>query len=211
MARGGKPETVSDEAWRLPSGDVEAILAGRHGDPFAVLGLHATGSGLVARCFIPGAEAVQALTLAGKPAGMLSPRSGGFFEGKLRIRKRQPLRYSASNTGGHWIVADPYSFGPVLGPFDDYFLGEGRHLRLFDKLGAHPIRHEGADGVHFAVWAPNASRVSVVGDFNGWDGRRNVMRFRTDSGVWETFVPDIGPGTVYKYELSSMRPVRPSR
>ena len=185
----------------LPPDDVAAILAGNHHDPYAVLGVHLAGTMLIARCFIPGADVVEALTLAGKPAGHLQHRGDGFFEGKLRIRKRQPLRYRARNAGGEWTVTDPYSFGPVLGPFDDYFMGEGRHLRLFDKLGAHPIRHEGEDGVHFAVWAPNASRVSVVGDFNAWDGRRNMMRFRRDSGVWETFVPGMSAGTIYKYEL----------
>ena len=94
----------------------------------------------------------------------------------LTIRKRQPLRYRARNAGGEWWLTDPYSFGPVLGPMDDYYIAEGSHLRLFDKLGAHCIDHEGASGVHFAVWAPNARRVSVVGDFNDWDGRRHPMR-----------------------------------
>ncbi len=78
---------------------------------------------------------------------------------------------------------------------DDYYIAEGSHLRLFDKLGAHLIEHEGASGVHFAVWAPNARRVSVVGDFNDWDGRRHPMRDRRDTGIWEIFIPDIGPGT----------------
>ncbi len=89
----------------------------------------------------------------------------------------------------------------MLGPFDDYYAAEGTHLRLFDKLGAHVIDHEGATGVQFAVWAPNARRVSVVGEFNRWDGRRHVMRHRQSSGVWEIFVPDLRPGTAYKYEI----------
>ena len=150
-----------------------------HGNPFAVLGLQEIGKKLVARCFIPHAETVTAFTLAGKQAGELSRRDdAGFFEGALSIRKRQPLRYRARNAGGEWSVTDPYSFGPVLGPMDDYYIAEGSHLRLFDKLGSHLISHEGADGVHFAVWAPNARRVSVVGAFNGWDGRRHPMRHR---------------------------------
>ena len=98
-------------------------------------------------------------------------------------------------------MTDPYSFGPVLGPMDDYYIAEGSHLRLFDKLGAHLIEHEGATGVHFAVWAPNARRVSVVGDFNDWDGRRHPMRNRRDTGIWEIFIPDIGAGRAYKYEI----------
>ncbi|HEV2896249.1 MAG TPA: 1,4-alpha-glucan branching protein GlgB [Pseudaminobacter sp.] len=182
--------------------DVEAIVSGRHGDPFSVLGVHEAGSGLVARCFVPHAEFVTAFTLQGKKAGELARvHDAGFFEGKLSIRKRQPLKYLARNAGGEWHLTDPYSFGPVLGPMDDYFIAEGSHLRLFDKLGAHLISHEGASGVHFAVWAPNARRVSVVGDFNEWDGRRHSMRHRIDTGIWEVFVPDLGAGRPYKYEI----------
>ncbi|MCB1419473.1 MAG: 1,4-alpha-glucan branching protein GlgB [Notoacmeibacter sp.] len=181
---------------------VLSIVEGHNNDPYAVLGIHPASGGLIARCFIPGAEAVQAFTLDGKPAGTLTRiHDAGFFQGQLTIRKARPLKYRASNAGGEWMVTDPYSFGPVLGPQDDHFMGQGRHMRLFDKLGAHIIHHEGADGVHFAVWAPNASRVSVVGDFNQWDGRRNVMRFRSDPGIWETFVPDAGPGLAYKFEI----------
>ena len=183
-------------------GEAEAIVAATHGDPFAVLGVHREGSGLVARCFIPDAEMVEAFTLDGKPVGALAPvGAGGVFEGKLRIRKARPLRYHARNAGGDWWVDDPYSYGPVLGPMDDYYIAEGSHLRLFDKLGAHPIHHEGTDGTHFAVWAPNARRVSVVGRFNAWDGRRHVMRHRRDTGIWEIFVPGIGPGEPYKFEI----------
>ena len=182
--------------------DIAAIVAGRHGDPFAVMGVQEHAGRLVARCFIPGADEVTAFTLAGKEAGRLSRRDeAGFFDGLLRIRKRQPLRYRASNASGEWSVADAYSFGPVLGPLDDYFIGEGSHLRLFDKLGAHFIHHEGAQGFHFAVWAPNARRVSVVGDFNAWDGRRNPMRRRVDNGIWEIFVPGLGAGHSYKFEI----------
>ncbi|RWD52534.1 MAG: 1,4-alpha-glucan branching protein GlgB [Mesorhizobium sp.] len=184
------------------AGDVAAIVAGSHSDPFAVLGVHEVDNGFVARCFVPHAEFVTAYTLTGKKAGELSRRhEGGFFEGILSLRKRQPLRYHARNAGGDWWLTDPYSFGPVLGPLDDYYIAEGSHLRLFDKLGAHLIDHEGASGVHFAVWAPNARRVSVVGDFNEWDGRRHTMRVRRDTGIWELFIPDIGAGRPYKYEI----------
>ena len=182
--------------------DVKAVVAGTHGNPFAVLGVQQVGKSLFARCFVPHAESVSAFTLAGKPAGDLRRRDdAGFFEGRLSIRKRQPLRYRARNAGGEWWLTDPYSFGPVLGPMDDYFIAEGSHLRLFDKLGAHLIEHEGAAGVHFAVWAPNARRVSVVGDFNDWDGRRHPMRLRRDTGIWEIFLPDIEAGRSYKYEI----------
>jgi len=182
--------------------DIAAIVAGAHGDPFAVLGVHEAGGGFVARCFVPHAETVTAYTLEGSEAGELVRRhDGGFFEGRLDIGERRPLRYLARNAGGEWWLTDPYSFGPVLGPMDDYYIAEGSHLRLFDKLGAHAIDHEGASGFNFAVWAPNARRVSVVGDFNDWDGRRHTMRHRRDTGIWEVFIPDLGPGRPYKYEI----------
>jgi 1,4-alpha-glucan branching enzyme len=193
---------TKDEGWLAAPSDVEAVVEGRHKNPFAVLGLQSAGKGFVARCFIPHAEFVTAFTLAGKEVGELARRhEAGFFEGKLAIRKRQPIRYRARNTSGEWWVADAYSFGPVLGPMDDYYIAEGSHLRLFDKLGAHLLSHEGASGVHFAVWAPNARRVSVVGDFNDWDGRRHAMRLRSDTGVWEIFIPDISEGRPYKFEI----------
>ncbi|MFQ8430355.1 1,4-alpha-glucan branching protein GlgB [Amaricoccus sp. W119] len=186
----------------LPPGEIEAIVDGRHGDPFAVLGPHSVGARLFARAFVEGADTLAVETLEGKPAGELERKhDAGYFEGFLKIRKRQPLRYRARNEGGEWEVVDPYSFGPVLGPMDDYYIREGSHLRLFDKMGAHPISHEGAEGVHFAVWAPNASRVSVVGPFNAWDGRRHVMRLRRDTGIWEIFLPHVHCGEPYKYEI----------
>ena len=125
---------------QLAAGAVEAVLAATHGDPFAVLGVQRTGDGLVARCFIPHAEFVTALTLAEEDVGELTRvDDAGFFEGRLSISERQPLRYRARNAGGEWTVTDPYSFGPVLGPMDDYYIAEGSHLRLFDKLGSHRI------------------------------------------------------------------------
>ncbi len=197
-----KPVRRKPPAFALDPAAVEAVIEGRHGDPFAVLGLQDVEGKLVARCLIDGADEVEAYTLTDKPAGKLAKRhDAGFFEGALKIRKRQPLKYRASNPGGEWWVWDAYSFGPVLGPMDDYYIGEGSHLRLFDKMGAHPIHHEGADGVHFAVWAPNARRVSVIGDFNGWDGRRHVMRLRADTGIWEIFVPRAWEGVTYKFEI----------
>ena len=111
------------------------------------------------------------------------------------------MKYRCRAGSHEWWVTDPYSFGPVLGPTDDFLIAEGTHLRLFDKLGAHCIDHEGASGVHFAVWAPNAQLVSLVGDFNDWDHRRHPMRGRKSTGVWEIFVPDIGPGRAYKYRI----------
>jgi 1,4-alpha-glucan branching enzyme len=141
-------------------------------------------------------------TLDGKTLGKLEKRDdAGFFEGRVTIEKFQPVIYHAGNDGGEWDVIDPYSFGPVLGPMDDYFIGEGSHLRLFDKMGAHFMTFEGVEGTHFAVWAPNAQRVSVVGSFNDWDGRRHPMRRRNQIGIWEIFLPGVTPGAQYKYEI----------
>jgi 1,4-alpha-glucan branching enzyme len=182
--------------------DIAAIVSGTHSDPFAVLGLHQQDGRWVARTFIANAERVSAVLLDGTPVGDLERRdSAGFFEGAVKLDERRPIRYQASNSTGEWRVVDPYAYSPVLGPMDDYYGAEGTHLRLYDKLGAHPITHEGVAGVLFAVWAPNARRVSVVGDFNSWDGRRHVMRKRMGSGVWEIFLPDVAEGAVYKYEI----------
>jgi len=150
---------------------------------------------------VPGAETLEAYSLAQRKLGTLDcidPR--GLFEGTVE-GERQPIRYKATGGGTEWWVTDPYSFGPVLGPLDDLLIAQGTHLRLFDKMGAHRIRHEGVEGFHFAVWAPNARQVSLVGDFNDWDPRRHVMRHRSDIGVWEIFLPDIGKGRAYKYHI----------
>lgn len=181
---------------------IDAIISGLHTDPFAVLGVQESSEGLVARCFIPGAETITALALDGTLVGELNALDpAGFFCGLVALKSIQPLRYRATRGDVEWSVTDPYSFGPVLGPMDDYFVREGSHLRLFDKMGAHPLHHQGVDGFHFAVWAPNAKRVSVVGDFNEWDGRRHVMRLRRDTGIWEIFAPDVRPGAKYKFEI----------
>jgi 1,4-alpha-glucan branching enzyme len=190
------------ENWQTDPEVIGQIVKGQSADPFAVLGLQQVGGVWVVRTFIPFAENVSAFTRDGKALGELTRRhTDGFFEGRVDLDQRQPIRYRASNAGGEWDVSDPYSFGPVLGPMDDYYIGEGTHLRLFDKLGAHAIEFEGVSGVHFAVWAPNARRVSVVGAFNEWDGRRHPMRNRSETGIWEVFIPAVGPGTVYKFEI----------
>jgi len=188
--------------WEISADEIAAILAGAHSNPFAVLGVHKSGSVYVARCFIPGAEEVTAMSLDGTAIGDLSlQHPDGFFAGTISVNKQVPVRYRARRGDAEWAVTDPYSFGPVLGPMDDYYAREGSDLRLFDKMGAHWIKHEGAQGIHFAVWAPNAQRVSVVGDFNNWDGRRHVMRLRSGAGIWEIFAPDVPTGVAYKFEI----------
>jgi len=187
---------------------IARLLEGREDDPFATLGVHPAGAsegkgGFTACVLLPEAVSVTAHRLDGKAVGTLTPIGiGGLFFGQVSIRKRQPLRYCANYAdGGEYRLIDPYSFGPVLGPMDDYFFAEGSHARLFDKMGAHVITHEGVEGTHFAVWAPNAQRVAVVGDFNRWDGRRGLMRRRQDAGVWEIFLPEVGQGSPYKFEI----------
>ena len=193
----------ADDPWRLGRGEIEAILSARCGDPFKVLGLHETPAGFVIRTFVPGAETVHARTPEGREiAALESPHSDGFFEGLIHgATARFPYVLHARNAGGSWDYHDPYAFGPLLGPLDDYLLVEGAHQKLYQRLGAHVVKHEGVDGTHFAVWAPNARRVSVVGDFNDWDGRRGQMRKRVDSGVWEIFLPGVDAGPRYKFEI----------
>jgi len=175
-------------------------VTGRHGDPFAVLGMHDHGKGVMVRAFVPCAEMVTAIGADDEVIARLTRRHPeGFFEGVAS--RRAPYRLRASAGSATWTVDDPYAYGPVLGALDDWLIGHGTHARLYDRLGAHCILHQGIAGVHFANWAPNAHRVSVVGEFNAWDGRRHVMRKRVDTGVWEMFVPGIGEGTLYKYEI----------
>ena len=197
---------MSDRAWKAAQSDVEAIVAGRHGDPFGVLGRHGTASAPVVRAFVPHAEALDVIDTEGEVLARLECRhDAGFFEGVVEpwagLAERPAYRLRASNRAASWELIDPYSFRAVLGAVDDHLLVEGTHRTLYERLGAQVMTHEGVEGVNFAVWAPNATRVSVVGDFNAWDGRRHQMRKRVDSGIWEIFAPNVGVGTAYKYEI----------
>ena len=190
-------------AWRLADEAVAAIAEALHPDPFAVLGPHRAGEGTVIRAFVPDAETLEARGPDGAPIVRFELRHpAGVFEAFAPgLQPPFDYRLFAAHAGGAWDLDDPYRFGPVLGPTDDYLLVEGTHRQLYARLGAHLMTHEDAPGVHFAVWAPHARRVSVVGDFNGWDGRRAPMRKRIDSGLWEIFIPELGEGAVYKYEI----------
>ena len=186
----------------LPSGAVEALVQGRHGDPFALLGPHEGADGWVVRAFLP-----QALSLSLVQPGsgvVLAPmrREGpdGLWIGTLPDQSAYRLRVTTVD-GATADLADPYAMPPLLGEMDLHLLREGRHQDLAQCLGAHAMQVEQVQGVRFAVWAPNARRVSVVGDFNGWDCRRHPMRLRHDAGVWELFIPDVAPGALYKYDL----------
>ncbi len=187
----------------LRAEDVASIARGEHGDPFSVLGMHDADDVISVRVFLPQAARVEVLDIGGAVVAELDLiEPGGFFAAKVAGR-RERFAYRLRLTVGDdaWEIDDPYRFGPVLGELDDYLLAEGRHVRLYEKLGAHQATLDDVWGTTFAVWAPNAKRVSVVGDFNDWDGRRHPMRFRHGTGMWELFLPSVSPGSTYKYEL----------
>ncbi len=187
----------------LAGGAILAIVRATHGDPFAVLGMHATDGGVSVRAFLPNAARVAVVDIASQTVALELIRidDAGFFAGDAAGRGRFAYRLRVTYGSTTLDVEDPYRFPPILGELDLYLSGEGRHARLWEKFGAHPVRLEGVDGVAFALWAPNARRASVVGDWNAWDGRRNPMRFHPGAGVWELFVPAARVGSVYKYEL----------
>ena len=183
----------------LNSQEVEQVRTGRLADPFAVLGPHVDALGDTwVRAFLPGARTVQVLH-GDQRTPMLQRHADGVFEAQV-----PPGAYQLSvvwHDGRIVVLDDPYRFGPVLGDMDAWLLAEGSHLRPYEILGATPRQMEGRAGTAFAVWAPNASRVSVVGEFNLWDGRRHPMRLRRECGVWEIFLPGVSVGMAYKFEL----------
>ena len=196
-----KPKPETPDPPLVEAADATAISRGTHDDPFSVLGGHKRAAGFVVCAFDPGAESIFILTGKGKETPMAAIAGApGVFTGLLKRKSAYRLRGHAGS-GESWDYEDPFRFGPVLGEVDEHLISEGTHRRLWERLGAHVMSHEGVTGVHFALWAPNARRVSVVGDFNQWDGRRHPMRRRGRTGVWEIFVPGLGEGTVYKYEL----------
>nr|WP_068309605.1 1,4-alpha-glucan branching protein GlgB [Aliiruegeria sabulilitoris] len=179
----------------------QQIAAGTLRDPFGVLGLHeAEDETHWVTVFDPGAESMTVLMEDKEFPLWHFDGVPGVFCGMVPARAPYRLRGS-NNDGDIWENEDPYRFGPVIGEMDEYLLGEGTHQRIWEVLGAHVKVHEGVNGTHFAVWAPNAQRVSVICDFNSWDGRRNPMRLRGATGIWEIFLPGIGEGTPYKYEI----------
>ncbi len=185
--------------------NINDILAAQHQDPFGYLGMHVTADGLVVRSFQPHAQAVDVVDrLTGKIAGSLkNANDTGLFVGA--VPGSQPFSYQLriTSNGEQALIEDPYQFSEVLGELDVYLLAEGSHRAAWTKLGAHRQTKDEVDGVAFAVWAPNARAVSVVGDFNDWDGRRHPMRKRYECGVWEIFLPAVQPGMRYKYEIKS--------
>ncbi len=187
----------------VDQGTIDAIRGAYHGDPFAVLGMHQAGEQFVVRVFRPDARAVAVQEVGGTAYPAMQIHPDGFFEAVLAgVEHRFPYVLKFTGHDGHeWSESDPYSFGVILGQLDLHLFAEGQHWQLYDKLGAHLMQIDGVHGTAFHVWAPNAQRISVVGDFNGWDGRRHPMRKLLGCGVWEIFLPGIGEGCHYKFEV----------
>lgn len=190
--------------------DMDALIRAEHRDPFAILGPHGDGAnGQIIRAYLPNALSVTVLAReSGHELGALEMSEvPGFFVG--RFADVQPYLLKINWAGGEQITEDPYSFGPLLGEMDLYLFAEGNHRDLSSCLGAQLKNVDGVDGVRFSVWAPNARRVSVVGNFNNWDGRRHPMRLRHPTGVWEVFVPRLQPGELYKFEILGAHGILP--
>jgi 1,4-alpha-glucan branching enzyme len=180
------------------------IAARIYRDPFATLGAHVSDAGIVIRTMQPAAANVSVRVVESGASVHMRPSRDvdGLFEVTIPGVSIPDYRLQIRFLSGHTLeIDDPYRYGRVLTDFDVHLFGEGTHLRIFEKLGAHRIRVGSTTGVHFAVWAPNATRVSVIGDFNGWDGRVHPMRLLTPSGIWELFVPDLPDGEKYKFEI----------
>ncbi len=193
-------------ATTAPLEEVESILNAEDSDPFHILGAHVVEweekPAVAVRAYLPGAEQLWVLRESEViPAQLI--HADGFFEAVFP-NEAQAFRYRLRanyGDGNEVEFEDPYRFPPTLSEFDLYLLGEGTHHKSYEKLGAHLTEVEGVSGVAFAVWAPNAQRVSVVGNFNNWNGRRHPMRVRGGSGIWELFIPGLLEGEVYKYEI----------
>jgi 1,4-alpha-glucan branching enzyme len=199
----------SFEITGLPVDELNVFLAGAHPDPFRILGPHRVGDDLVVRVFRPDAKEVSIVVRGKEDQSFVADclRPEGFFQATLPGAKRD-IDYRVHLTG--WdestaTVRDPYSYGLIIGEVDLHLFAEGNHQQLYEHFGAHLRRIGDTEGVYFAVWAPNAQRVSVVGDFNGWDGRVNPMRRLLGSGVWELFLPQVGEGAHYKFEIRTPR------
>ncbi len=191
--------------------DIEKFVCADHTDPFAILGMHelGEGKGLVIRAWRPGAQQMIVQSFGDSPSAsqdyeMPRVHPAGFFElliPEAREKFAYQLKWKTLDGHEEGPVGDPYACGMILGEQDLHYLGEGKHRQLYEVFGAHHREMDGVEGMAFVVWAPNARRVSVVGDFNAWDGRVHVMRHRVEAGVWELFVPGVGSGAHYKFEL----------
>jgi 1,4-alpha-glucan branching enzyme len=181
--------------------ELDQLIQLEHGDPHRVLGAHVEGDAVVIRAFRPGAKELFVVPDAGGRFAM-KPVREGLFEARIEGRK-EVFRYhlEVRYPGGTFTLRDPYAYLPTIGELDVYLAHEGRHEQIWEKLGAHPMHHQGESGTAFAVWAPTARSISVVGDFNSWDGRLHPMRRLGGSGLWELFIPEVREGCRYKFEV----------
>jgi 1,4-alpha-glucan branching enzyme len=194
----------------LPPDELNSFLSATHADPFRVLGPHRLGDDLAIRIFRPDAHKVSIVTNGNGSESQIEAEKihrDGFFCAKVpgATRDLDYRLHFTGHTGAEWTARDPYRYGPIMGETDLYLFAEGQHWRIYDKFGAHLRTLDGERGVYFAVWAPNAQRVSVVGDFNNWDGRVHPMRKLVGSGVWELFLPGVGENAHYKFEIRTPR------
>ncbi|MEV6742643.1 hypothetical protein AB0N14_39650, partial [Streptomyces sp. NPDC051104] len=184
----------------LAAGDRERLLAGTHHDPHSVLGTHPVPGGVALRAFRP--YALSVTVVAGDVRAELHDDGDGFFSGLLPLPDVPEYRLLVEYEGTVQDTEDAYRFLPTLGDLDLHLIGEGRHEELWKALGAHPMTHQGVTGTRFSVWAPNARGVRVAGSFNFWDGTGFPMRSLGSTGVWELFVPGVGEGELYKFEIT---------
>ena len=190
----------------LPPDELNSFLSATHADPFRVLGPHRLGDDLAIRIFRPDAKKVEILVNGQATDGKIEAEQihrDGFFCASIpgATRDLDYRLHFVAHSGAEWTARDPYRYGPIMGEVDLHLFAEGQHWKIYEKFGAHLRTIDGDRGVYFAVWAPNAQRVSVVGDFNNWDGRVNPMRKLLGAGVWELFLPGVGENTHYKFEI----------
>ena len=185
--------------------EVDALVQGIHNNPHHILGMHECIDDLYINAYLPGAKVVNAIEVSTrKKYTLVSERVPGFFS--VVIKDKKPFEYKLNvrfDNGDEVTYFDPYVFEPVIDPIDISLFNEGKHYSIYEKMGAHPMTVDGVEGVLFAVWAPNADRVSVVGNFNNWDGRRHPMRKLDYSGIYELFIPGKLVGEIYKYEIKA--------
>jgi 1,4-alpha-glucan branching enzyme len=187
----------------IPPDELNSFLSGTHSDPFRILGPHRMGDDLAIRAFRPDARKIDIVQNGQTPIEAEKIHRDGFFQARIQNATRD-LDYQLRVTnwdGSEYSMRDPYQYGPIMGEVDLHLFSEGQHWELYEKFGAHLRKIGDAAGVYFSVWAPNAQRVSVVGDFNGWDGRVNPMRKLLGNGVWELFLPGVKEGAHYKFEI----------
>ena len=196
--------SVNGSFSKIPEQELKQLLELRHNDPHSILGAHLTDGGAIVRTYRPGAQQVFLLLDDREPREMTPRPEPGLFE--ITIGEPGPdvfhYRLDIHSPGNNRVtIRDPYSFPPTLSDLDLHLWVEQKLEQIWKKLGAHPCELDGVGGTSFALWAPNAAGISVVGNFNAWDGRLDMMRRLGISGLWELFIPDLGPGTLYKYEI----------